>query len=131
MQRLYFPCVDSFIWTENFLSEFHNDLICCLILYLTKRPVLRILKNCLLLCFLMFRLGNSKQNWPNRNGFKCSKLPSKPSLLLPQPARPIRQDLLRMKKMMMISEIHQLSFCFLYKCFFPAQEKTSERNAYL
>ncbi|XP_051053969.1 protein Dr1 isoform X1 [Phodopus roborovskii] len=61
------------------------------------------------------RLDNNKQNWPNRNGFKCSKLPNKPSLLQPQLVHPIRQDLLKMKKMMMISEIHHLGFCFLYK----------------
>ncbi|XP_021562997.1 protein Dr1 isoform X1 [Carlito syrichta] len=66
---------------------------------------------------LFAKVNSNKQNWPNRNGFKCSKLPNKPNLLLPQPVHLIRQDLLRMKKMMMISEIHQLSFFFLYKCF--------------
>lgn len=67
--------------------------------------------------FLVFRLDSSKQNWPSRNGFKCSRLPNKRSLLLPQPVHLTRQALLRMKKMMMISENHQLRFCFLYKCF--------------
>ncbi|ELW72612.1 Protein Dr1 [Tupaia chinensis] len=63
------------------------------------------------------RQDSSKQNWPNRNGFKCNKLHNKPNWLPPQLVLRIRQDLLRMKKMMMISEIHQLSFSFLYKCF--------------
>ena len=63
--------------------------------------------------FFVFRLDSNKRNWPNRNGFKCSKLPNKHSLLLHQQVHPTRQDLLRMKKMMMISEIHQLSFYFL------------------
>lgn len=78
--------------------------------------MLWVFKKFLVFMFLVFRLDSNKQNWPSRNGFKCSKLLNKHSLLLPQPVHLTRQDPLRMKKMMMISEIHQLRFCFLYKC---------------
>lgn len=70
--------------------------------------------------FLILRLDSNKQNWPNRNGFKCSKQLNKPSWLQPQPARPLKQDLHKTKKMMMTSDIHHLGF-----------QENSERYAYL